>query len=516
MKNRLFRAFLCMLLICCILINLSPIRAKATLVATTTGYIITVNVTPVVASILTGLGVGAIAASTGVFDSLVADCVSHLQEIGLCDEFSIDVFGYEIDGYSLFGITPRIIEAIRSWLYDSGTVTQSTIVSTTGYSASVTSSYSAWPSYRHYAFSYGLLSDDKTKTISLLIETLSSGGVLCYSTSNSYLHCFGFYNNQLCRLDFANPLGKAHASLLGVYSEYPGDVLGGQKYNEYDSVFFSISDARSYFGDNWLTSSYYVVNINNLSDISDGRIFTFKGYYYKDSSWSEELYYTSSKDVTFSTQDRLLNGQSFNGSVLSDMCYFPKSGYITWGDTSSTTITVAEGLNQGSIALQDESLEVGYPDWYSNSKVLTTTDKQQVQVYPFPYSNALSDYYTATQSGIWSGSLTNTGTGSDSDINSGTNSGSWTPPSDPGAFALDLTSFFPFCIPFDLYDFLTCLNADPVAPVINWDLSLPGIGTYPITIDLSPFDSVAQLLRRLQLLLFIIGLAVKTRDLIKG
>ena len=98
----------------------------------------------------------------------------------------------------------------------------------------------------------------------------------------------------------------------------------------------------------------------------------------------------------------------------------------------------------------------------------------------------------------------------------GTSTDTWTPPSDPGAFALDLTSFFPFCIPFDLYDFLTCLNADPVAPVINWDLSLPGIGTYPITIDLSPFDSVAQLLRRLQLLLFIIGLAVKTRDLIKG
>ena len=92
----------------------------------------------------------------------------------------------------------------------------------------------------------------------------------------------------------------------------------------------------------------------------------------------------------------------------------------------------------------------------------------------------------------------------------------WKPPTDPNAFALDLSNYFPFCIPFDLYDFLSCLNADPVTPVIEWEIALPGGGSYPLELDLSPFDPVAQLLRRLQLLLFIIGLAFKTRDLIKG
>ena len=92
----------------------------------------------------------------------------------------------------------------------------------------------------------------------------------------------------------------------------------------------------------------------------------------------------------------------------------------------------------------------------------------------------------------------------------------WVPPSDPGIYALDLTSYFPFCIPFDLYDMLSCLAADPVAPVIHWELALPGGSTMPFDIDLSPFDSVAQLLRRLQLLLFAVGLAIKTRDLIRG
>lgn len=89
-------------------------------------------------------------------------------------------------------------------------------------------------------------------------------------------------------------------------------------------------------------------------------------------------------------------------------------------------------------------------------------------------------------------------------------------PSGMENFTLDLKKFFPFCIPFDLYAFLTCLNAEPEAPVISWQVLTPGGSPYLLEIDLSAFDSVAQLLRRLQLLVFCIGLAFKTRDLIKG
>lgn len=107
------------------------------------------------------------------------------------------------------------------------------------------------------------------------------------------------------------------------------------------------------------------------------------------------------------------------------------------------------------------------------------------------------------------------GSGNGSGTGDNTGSENWSP-SDMGNFTLDLSRYFPFCIPFDLYDFFTCLNADPVAPVIEWVIPVPGGDTYPLEIDLSPFDPVAQLLRRLQLLLFCVGLAFKTRDLIKG
>lgn len=117
---------------------------------------------------------------------------------------------------------------------------------------------------------------------------------------------------------------------------------------------------------------------------------------------------------------------------------------------------------------------------------------------------------------------TGTDTDPDTDPNpnpnpdTGTDQDTWKPSSGMNHFTLDLKQYFPFCIPFDLYAFFTCLNADPVAPVIDWIIPMPGGGSYPFQIDLSVFDSVAQTLRRLQLLLFCVGLAFKTRDLIKG
>lgn len=87
---------------------------------------------------------------------------------------------------------------------------------------------------------------------------------------------------------------------------------------------------------------------------------------------------------------------------------------------------------------------------------------------------------------------------------------------DPNKYSIDLKRFFPFCIPFDLYNFFCCLAADPETPVFN--LSIPVFGySYDFTVDLSPFDDVAALVRNFELFLFIIILATTTRDnMIKG
>ena len=81
-------------------------------------------------------------------------------------------------------------------------------------------------------------------------------------------------------------------------------------------------------------------------------------------------------------------------------------------------------------------------------------------------------------------------------------------------FILDLKTFFPFCIPFDLYKMLTCLAAEPVAPVFTF--AIPTLKeTYYFTVDLSPWNNVAATVRAGEVALFCVALVVATRKFIK-
>lgn len=85
-------------------------------------------------------------------------------------------------------------------------------------------------------------------------------------------------------------------------------------------------------------------------------------------------------------------------------------------------------------------------------------------------------------------------------------------------YKLDLTKLFPFCVPFDIYNLLNCLCAEPEAPRFTWTIPLSAVGLedYSVEIDLKTWDSVAQIFRNMELLAFCIGLAFVTRNLIKG
>lgn len=81
---------------------------------------------------------------------------------------------------------------------------------------------------------------------------------------------------------------------------------------------------------------------------------------------------------------------------------------------------------------------------------------------------------------------------------------------------LELKDIFPFCIPFDLYDMVTGLQAARCAPHFEWQLVVPNVIDYTFVIDFSSFDTVATLLRMLELLAFCVGLAFVTRSIIRG
>lgn len=80
----------------------------------------------------------------------------------------------------------------------------------------------------------------------------------------------------------------------------------------------------------------------------------------------------------------------------------------------------------------------------------------------------------------------------------------------------DLEKVFPFCIPWDLYYLLAIFTANPVAPNFNWHFNFAMAGEYDFYVDLSSFDAVAQVCRACETVLFCVGLALVTRNLIRG
>lgn len=88
---------------------------------------------------------------------------------------------------------------------------------------------------------------------------------------------------------------------------------------------------------------------------------------------------------------------------------------------------------------------------------------------------------------------------------------------DTQEYALDLTQYFPFCLPFDAGNLLTALVAEPEAPHISYTIVNPFSSDVEdnivLDIDLSIFDGVAAVLRNLEKILLVIGLCVITRSL---
>lgn len=86
-------------------------------------------------------------------------------------------------------------------------------------------------------------------------------------------------------------------------------------------------------------------------------------------------------------------------------------------------------------------------------------------------------------------------------------------------YTADLTTVFPFCIPFDLIRAFKVLSAKGEAPVYKMPLKIDYKSIHVSEdwqIDMSDFASVIQILRVMETLGFIVGLILVTRKLIRG
>lgn len=434
---RFFRTLICILLICCILVNVSPIRARAVSVGLTLGELL----------LLLG-GIAGIVCGPGIADNAAAAETSFMNSIADASQEVKDGVAEIVSVISLFPTPDDFPDAPED-----GGARDTQILLSRG----ILGAIATWLSV--YAIS-GLLSKGETAPSDMM-----------------------FYNGIMFP---TIPVVEDHPYSVIVYSqEIAWCYLSNAPLKVYSDESVALSTKGAYvwqyqLTDGVWTSRYYTANGGTL--VHDSLI------------WS-------SYDLLSRTSGKLFLAGSEPLEYLTEVI-------------EPIFITEIPTLDDGSP--DPEEIEKRLPLTIDPSKVLYDTQKATLNEAVQDVMQQLADGTMTHQQYV--DSITPP---SDPDVPvdpdpTVPSEDVWEPPENPGQFALDLSNYFPFCIPFDLYDFVSCLRADPVAPVIEWAVPLPGGSSYSLEIDFSTFDSVAQLLRRLQLLLFCVGLAFKTRDLIKG
>lgn len=80
-------------------------------------------------------------------------------------------------------------------------------------------------------------------------------------------------------------------------------------------------------------------------------------------------------------------------------------------------------------------------------------------------------------------------------------------------YTRSLKEFFPFCLPFDLYNLLAQFNSSRESPYFEIPFDTPWF-SYTFVLDGSQFDSLAYVLRGCEVVVFAIGLILLTRKMI--
>ena len=73
---------------------------------------------------------------------------------------------------------------------------------------------------------------------------------------------------------------------------------------------------------------------------------------------------------------------------------------------------------------------------------------------------------------------------------------------------------FPFCLPFDVYNTFNLLSAQPVAPKFTLPLKMEGVFDFSISVDFTEYEWIANIVRWLLYVVFILGLILATNKLI--
>lgn len=267
-----------------------------------------------------------------------------------------------------------------------------------------------------------------------------------------------------------------------------GVVTGGQL-NTYCGVLFLSTDAGQV--SKWINNDTSPAITASLSYSSNLGMYYFmcQGH----TGW-ERLVTTSGVTTMWSGQ------ASYNWSDV--------NAILSESDVVIDYNNIGIDIDTDVIALPDDD-----PNYTSGDGAIVDVGAPWGATLPQVTDQVIPGAWTAGESGVSSLTYENIGSIQDQ-VNP---EGSQVIDQDPENYGVPgLKDVFPFCIPWDLYALLSALAADPVAPSFQWRFYLPNLIDQTITIDLAAFDTVAQIVRTMELLAFCVGLAFETRNLIRG
>lgn len=362
--KRIGRAAMCFLVICCLLFNLSPIKAHATgLGAAVTGAAVAMPGLNVVAGILIGLGIMVGVAATD-WDRVVNDCYMYLRNEGIVDaDGKIDVLAMDGVAYA-YGVAQDVIDLVREWAFATEAIKEVEIAMEQG----------MWYYNGIYAKPYRTDVDLNAYPYITIGYLERSQWPYCLFTSQP-LVVDRIYVSGNYRWSF---VAEAECNYL-MFSSYSAESLTGWD---------------SYAEGNGIAASDMIVNFNA---------------YIGGSSYTNNALWTNYN---------LFGTQEFNYGE----CLLPGLPAIT---ESGKSVTVADGLTAGTIAGADKDLQAGYPIWGSGvvtlpGSVVGQDELDEVKVWPLALPGTYTDAYTLGQTDVWTGAGSAADTLPDTEANTGT------------------------------------------------------------------------------------------------
>ena len=395
------------------------------------------------------------AVGTEQYVAVVIDKVGFYAQAGAVSTGAA-VFGYVLAGIGLVVSTARLIEIMNDYMEWSGELETSIYYYPDG-SWSYGVDVGFIDRVRAFAFERGYLVDTGNLT-----TVVPEGQTYRTFTANApcvaFMYSYSYYTPSMSQYYFAKS-----GYLVCSVPDYQFSVNGNKatstvKFNDNSYYCYGIYSGAQYLNKAELTAA--------LSQPSD-------------------FYYVGDCGTTYTLSKVLKN--------------------YGWGGIQGTGDIATD-----YVASPDVSIDIAYPEWYVNARPALQPDtNEEVTVLPIPLNPSVApetQIGKLTQPDIWQGSIADPMPQPDPDT-------PVEPPSDIADYQIDLTSFFPFCLPFDIYSFFELLAAEPETPHLEFDIELPFMQEpWHVVIDLSAWDSTALLARRLELLAFIIGLCVFTRE----